>query len=334
MKIKVSPAVVGAFVIGAFALGVVGILTFGGINFFTKPQRFVVYFDESVHGLDLGSPVKLRGVRVGRVVNLNIRYDRGSSRSVVAVTCEFSKDVMRDRDGTVIDVADRAALQTLVDSGLRGRLNILGLATGLLYIELDFFEPAEYPMDPKLTDPQFAVVPAVPSAIAEFQQSASEILTNLKRVNFGELSRNLTGLMADVRSRLDGLDLPGVAEQWKRTGAEIEALAGGPEVTGILENLDSAVTELRATVSRLDAEVKPAGVAVTDTLADAREAIQAIENTAAVARRFISSHAGLGGEVADSFEHLNEAADAVKRLADFLERNPNALLVGRRPPKE
>src|SRR4051794_14659609 len=52
MKAKVSPTIVGAFVIGAMVLGVVALFAFGGVNFFAKPQRFVVYFDESVHGLD------------------------------------------------------------------------------------------------------------------------------------------------------------------------------------------------------------------------------------------------------------------------------------------
>ena len=66
MKTKVSPTIVGLFVLGALTLGVAALLMFGGVNFFSKPQRFVVYFEESIHGLDLGSPVKLRGVRVGR----------------------------------------------------------------------------------------------------------------------------------------------------------------------------------------------------------------------------------------------------------------------------
>ena len=82
----------GAFVIGAFALGVVALLTFGGVSIFSKPQRFVVYFNESIHGLDLGSPVKLRGVRVGRVADLNIRYDDKTNRSVVT-------SVMTEEDG-------------------------------------------------------------------------------------------------------------------------------------------------------------------------------------------------------------------------------------------
>src|SRR5262245_56338916 len=122
MKTKVSPTIVGAFVIGAMVLAVVALFSFGGVNFFQKPQRFVVYFDESVHGLDQGSQVKLRGVRVGRVIELTIRYDPQRNHSVVVVVCEFSKDVIVDDRGQPINVSDRAELEALVRRGLRARL--------------------------------------------------------------------------------------------------------------------------------------------------------------------------------------------------------------------
>jgi len=333
VKFKLSPAIVGAFVIGAFALGLGAVLTLGGINFLKKPQRFLVHFDESIHGLDLGSPVKLRGVRVGRVVNLNIRYDNASNQSVVAVLCEFSKDVMTDPTGAAIDVADRAALERLVGHGLRGRLNVLGLATGLLYIELDFFDPEQYPADPALADPGYLVVPAVPSAIAEFQASASEILASLKQVDFAGLSKGLSALLAETRSQLRGIDLKGVAEQWKKTGAQFESLASGPEVQRTFANLNTAIDDMRATIAKLDAQVEPAGEALTTTLAEARTTISSFRDTATEAQRFIATHAGLGDEIVETFARLNEAADAVQRLADFLERNPNALLMGRKQPK-
>jgi paraquat-inducible protein B len=172
VKTKISPAIVGMFVIGAFALGIIALLSFGGVSLFSKPQRFVVLFDESIHGLDLGSPVKLRGVRVGRgVVDNSIRYDVAKNHSVVVVICEFSRDKMTDGSGAVINVADRAELQTLVEHGLRAQLGVLGLATGLLFVELDFLDPKQYPADPQSADPRFVTVPSVPSAISEFQAS-------------------------------------------------------------------------------------------------------------------------------------------------------------------
>jgi paraquat-inducible protein B len=333
VKTKISPAIVGMFVIGAFALGIIALLSFGGVNFFSKPQRFVVFFDESIHGLDLGSPVKLRGVRVGRVVDLNIRYDEKTNHSVVAVVCEFSRDMMTDSKGAVVNVADRDELQTLVDRGLRAQLGVLGLATGLLFVELDFYDPKEIPADGHSSDPRYVSVPAVKSAISEFQASVSEILANVKKVDFNGLARDLAALMTDARKRLDGVDLRGVAEQWKKTGAQVEALANAPEIKQTFVNLSAAATDLRGVLAKIDAQVVPAGKELTETLAQAKVAVGSLNDAATTARKFIATHNGLGDEVVGTLEQLNEAADAVKRLADFLERNPQALLTGKKRPQ-
>ena len=332
MKIKVSPAVVGAFVLGAFALMVIALLSFGGVSFFSKPQRFAVYFDESIHGLDLGSPLKLSGVRVGRVVDIHIRYDEAKNKSVVAVVCELSKNKLTDAKGQLIDVSDRAELQGLVDRGLRAQLGVLGLATGLLFVELDFLNPKEFPAEARVTETKMVVVPAVPSAISAFQSSASEILANLKKIDFAGLSREFTGLLADARKRLDGVDLRGVSEQWKKTGAQVEALVASTEVKQTFTNLNAAIADLRGTLATIDAQVVPAGQELTATLTQAKLAVGSFNDAATTARKFISTHAGLGDEVVGTLAQLNEAAAAVTRLADFLERNPNALLTGKKRP--
>lgn len=333
MKTKVSPAVIGAFVIGAFALGIAALLAFGGVNFFSKPQRFVVYFDESVHGLENGSPVKLGGVRVGRVVALNIRYDEGTNRSVTAVVCELLRDTVTDYRGVSINLSDRMELQKLVDRGLRAQLAVAGLATGLLYVELDFFDPQDHPAGDPPTDARYVVIPQVPSAISGFQASLTEILTNLKRIDFAGLSRGLTALMADARTKLDGLDLKGAVEQWKKTGAQIESLAASADVKRTLDNLNAAVIDLRATIAKVDAQVEPTGEDLRATLAEAKRTIASFNETALTAKTFLNRNTAVGDEVAVTLQHLNEAADSVKRLADFLERNPSALITGRKLPE-
>ena len=60
----------------ALALGIIALLSFGGMSFFSKPQRFLVYFDESIHGLDAGSPVKLRVRRAGEAEPQRILRER------------------------------------------------------------------------------------------------------------------------------------------------------------------------------------------------------------------------------------------------------------------
>jgi paraquat-inducible protein B len=333
MKTRVSPTIVGAFVIGAMVLAVVALFSFGGINLFDQPQRFVVYFDESVHGLDRGSQVKLRGVRVGRVIDLTIRYDPQRNHSLVAVVCEFSKDVINDNRGEPINVTDRAELQGLVDRGLRARLEVQALATGMLFVGLDFRDPRENPPDPDTIDARYVVVPFVPSAIEEFQASITEILSDLKNIDFGGISKGLTAVLAEIPKHLESVDLKGVTEQWKKTGAQIEALANGPDVRETFENLNGAVSDLRATIAKLDVQIEPAGKEMQATLSEAQKAVQAFNDAATAARTFITSQAWVGEELGDTLGHLNEAADSVKRLADFLERNPNALITGRRRPQ-
>ncbi|MFM8335731.1 MAG: MlaD family protein [Opitutaceae bacterium] len=330
MKTKISPAVIGAFVIGGFALLFLALISFGGVSFFSKPQRFVVLFNESVHGLDLGSPVKLRGVRVGRVVDLNLRYDARSGRSVVAVVCEIGKDAMTDGRGAGIDVASREELQRLVDRGMRAQLGVLGLATGLLYVELDIVDPKEFPADKSVADGNYVVVPALPSAISAFQASASEILSKIKRIDFAGLSDEVKALVAQTRRQVAGIDVRGTVDQWKRTGAALEALASDPAIRRTLDELNAAAKDVRAAVARLDGQIEPAGREVTQTMAEVRRSLQAFNTAADSVRGFMAAQSGVGADLGVTLGRLNEAADAVGRLAEFIERNPNALLTGRR----
>lgn len=333
MKTKTSPAIIGAFVIGALVLGIVALLSFGGVNFFAKPQRFVVYFDESIHGLTLGSPVKLRGVQVGRVVDLNIRYDGTTNHSVVAVLCELSKDKVTDTKGTAIDVTNRAELQTLVDRGLRARLDVQGYATGLLFVQLEFFDPKEFPADTRVTELKYVVVPYVPSAISGLLASAGEILANLKRVDFAGLSLEIKALLADTHKQVDGLDLKGITAQWKKTGVAVETLVSSPDVKQTFANLNATLTDLRAMLAKLDQQVDGGGKELQATLVRAQETLQNFNATATTVKNFVNAQQGLGEGANDAFAKLAEAADAVQRLADFIERNPNALLTGKKAPR-
>ena len=330
MKTKVRPAIVGAFVIGAFALGIVALLAFGRVSFFSKPQRFVVYFDESIQGLDLGSPVKLRGVRIGRVVDLNVRYEPENNHSVVAVVCELNRAMITDSKGEQLNVADRAELQKLVDRGMRAQLGILGLATGLLYVELNFMDPQDYPPPALPFQPKYVVIPAMPSAISEVQGNITDILNELKKVDFAGISAEVKGVLVDVRKQLNGVDVKGAVAQWQKTGASFQKLAESPEIPQLMANLNAAIVDLRRVLANIDGQGGPSGKELAATLAGARQALASFNETASAAHRFISAQSGLGDEAAHTLEELRAASEAVQRLADFLERNPQALISGKK----
>lgn len=332
MKTKVSPAVVGLFVLGALVLGMAALFSFGGINFFSRPERFVVYFDESIHGLDLGSPVKLRGVRVGRVVDIGLRYVPASNQSVVAVSCELNRNLIADDKGELIDVTEDGKLQGLVDQGMRAQLGVIGLATGLLYVELDFLDPKEYPAVPR-TDivSKYVEMPAVPSAISEFQANLTEILNDIKKIDFNGISREVHGLIVDTRKKINAMDTGALVTEWTAAGASVRALAESPELKQALTSLGDASKKLDGILAEYAAS-GPKGGDLAKALADVRETVVTFNNTAATVQKFIGAQQNLGDDVSQAFVKLGDAAAAVRELADFLERNPSALLTGRKQP--
>jgi paraquat-inducible protein B len=339
MKTKVSPTLVGAFVLGAFVIGVIALLAVGSLSIFGKPERFMVYFDESVSGLDQGSPVKLRGVRVGHVVDTSIRYDRSTGKSVAAVLCELNRGSITDQSGAVFDVTDRAALQQLVDRGLRAQLEVSGLATGLLYVELDFLDPRKFP-GTGATDEKYVIVPPSPSELSALRESAANLLANattvlarLEQIDFQGLSDELKKLIIETRQRLDGVDFKGLADQWRKTGASVDALARSPEALHAFDNLNRTLDELRATMGHLDTQVDSNGKELQATLAQARTALDSFNAAAKSARGFINAQQNFGSDASRALERVADAAESIQRLADFLERNPNAIVSGRKEPK-
>ena len=70
-----NPKLIGGFVIGAIALLIAGILAFSGGQYFSRKEKGVLFFDGSLAGLDVGSPVTFRGVKVGTVTGIVIQYN-------------------------------------------------------------------------------------------------------------------------------------------------------------------------------------------------------------------------------------------------------------------
>jgi paraquat-inducible protein B len=335
VKTKVSPTVVGLFVLGGFVLAAVALFSFGGVNFFSKPERFIVYFNESIHGLDNGSPVKLRGVRIGRVVGMNVRaipVEPGSSapRSVVAVVCELSRNVVADGTGKPVDVSDRKELQRLIDEGLRAQLGVIGLATGLLYVELDFYDPALNPFTRRTgVNSEYVEMPPVKSAIAEFQANLTETLNNIKRIDFVRLADEIQGLLVDARRQISTADLASVTREWAEAGRAVRTLVDSPETRMMLGNIASASKRLDSILNELDNSAGPSAAEFNSVLKETRVALAQFTETTAIMKRFVNAQQYLGDDASKAFQRFGEASAAVARLADFLERNPSALLSGR-----
>ena len=327
MKTKLSPALVGAFVLGALALIVVALLSFRSRHLFSKPGRFVAYFNESVQGLDVGGAVKLRGVRVGRVLTIRVHYDSKTRQSQVVVVAELDQNVISDRAGRMIQIADRATLQGLIDEGLRAKINLAGI-TGQQFVELDFLDPQQFPAPPLESPAEYPVVPTVTSGFSDLIGNLSKIVSNLKGVDFADLSQQLKSLLATANQKVGEMDLKKMVTQVTAAADSITALAGSAEAKAAFANLNKTATDVQGLVAKLDTQVEPVGTDLVRTLRSFHDAAESVQ-------KLLGPQSGLGEEAGRTLQQLTETAKSLQELADFLERNPNALITGKkRPGKE
>ena len=317
------------FVLGALLLAVVAFLSFGGSNIFSKPARFLVYFSESVSGLDPGAPVKLNGVRVGRVAAINVRFDRASKESLVQVTCEVDRNILTDRDGRTIDLTSPAQLQLLIGRGLRAGLSLTGI-TGLLFVELEFNDARKYPENPRFMIEQYPVIPSIPSPISQVQQSIVEIVANIRKVDFADLSKDLKILLATTNQKIGELDLKALAERVGRAADAVNTFVNSPDAVRAFANLNTAVGETRAVLAKFDGQVGPVSDELKKTLTAAQAALQSLDSAAATTRNFVRDQGQVGDEVTLALRQVAAAAAALENLADALDRNPSSLLVGKK----
>jgi len=130
MSMRANPAVIGAFVVGAVALLVVALLVWGGTGLLRTKLDYVLFFDAAVTGLNKGAPVLARGVRVGEVTDVQLRWGTPLIAVYIAVEPETLK-------GTAKDGPARAIERAVREDGLRAQLRMQSFVTGVLYVALD-----------------------------------------------------------------------------------------------------------------------------------------------------------------------------------------------------
>ncbi len=196
---------VGLLVVVGLALAVGFALFFTASRLGGSALVFETYVQESVQGLDVGAPVRYRGVAIGRVSFIGLvsaEYRRPEGEAFVGafqlVLVRFAVDERR--------LGDVPSMQEAVKLGLRARIAAQGI-TGVNYLELDFVNPERFPPMEVPWGPEFPYVPAIPSTVAQVTSVAETLLQRLEQANIPEIISNVGRLITDLRAELDGGDL-------------------------------------------------------------------------------------------------------------------------------
>ena len=190
-------------------MAVAGIAYFGSGRFLTETTTYVLYFDGSLSGLRVGAPVLFRGVKIGQVSEIAIRYyveKKGASDNPIEmpVYIQTEHDKIEKIGGVITD--RRATMELLIKQGLRANLAMESFVTGMLAIECDFKPETEVRLVGG--DTRYTEIPTVPSVIEEVTKTLMDlpIAELVDQVRAGRHDRGMAGIdHRDARANFDPL---------------------------------------------------------------------------------------------------------------------------------
>ena len=95
MSKKINTTSIGLFIVTGVALGVIGLLLFSSSKMFSKTKDIIVYFDDSLNGLNEGAPFKFRGVTIGSVKRVMVHFNQATNDYAMPVIIELEEKLLR-----------------------------------------------------------------------------------------------------------------------------------------------------------------------------------------------------------------------------------------------
>jgi len=321
-----NPTVLGLFLVIGLALGVAGVLIFSSGNLFHPQQKFILYFDSSLKGLNPGAPVKFQGVTIGKVDQILIRHNQARDDYAMPVIIAVDKKLVQSKSDEILQLDNPARLKENIRRGFRARLDAESVVTGVLHVSVDMVPDAPPPVFHQLK-PEYSEAPTMPSQI-------QQLLANLEHFDLPGISTKLTAVLARLDTSLGHLDLPQInAGVTNLLGAANQFLTT-PDLTNSVVALRRTLNRAETLLARIDGRVDPLADNLTNTLFEAQKTLAEVRRGAQNFSDLLGPDNSFGSDLTQALEQLGNAGRAVADLAEFLQRNPNALLAGRKKPKE
>jgi phospholipid/cholesterol/gamma-HCH transport system substrate-binding protein len=302
----------GLFVIVGVSLALSALIVLGARSWNDKTLSYSSFFDESVQGLEVGSPVKFRGVTIGRVSAIDVAPDHRHVQVVSELLVEqLGRLDLRLGHGS----ADSSA-------GLRMQLAQTGI-TGVKFMLLDYFDGKAYPATilPFKVPPN--TIPSTPSTMKNLEDSVVRAANQFPDIA-GALLGTVTRLN-DLMTEVDQEHLPS-----KATGTLAEANATLKELRSQVQALNAGAlsTHAEQSISALNQTLTS-----TDHLLARLESDKGLLHSAERAANSMNEVARgaqtVGPELELTLREVRDAARSVHHFVDALERDPDMLLKGR-----
>jgi paraquat-inducible protein B len=297
---------IGLFVVVGFCLAAATVVFLGARSLKKDTVTYKTFFDESVQGLEVGSPVKFRGVTIGNVSTIRVAPDHRH------VEVAYELDI-KDLHGLGLSDPKRLGRHTrmVVPADLRIQLDTAGI-TGVKFLLIDYFSPQLYP-PPILPFPTPEnYIPATPSLIKNLEDSLIHALEHLP-----EVAGQIQKLLPAVLSTLASVDV--LLSDGHKLLAQVDAGKLTGEAQTVMANLNVTVLKINHLV---------------DQVSNDKGLVRSLQRTADAVGTTAANASHVGPALEETLREVQGAAESVRRLADSIDRDPDMLLKGRAKRKQ
>jgi len=339
------------------AVAVTAVIWLGMSDYFEKGRMYVSYFDESVQGLDKDSPVKYRGVAIGRVKSVGLAPDA----TLIEVVMTIERDVKLETD-------------------MFAQLKSVGI-TGIMFIEIDRKKEGDPDFRQAISfRSKYPVIATKPSGVKMFMDGMDEVLKLIAELDTKGISGKIKAgadrisqiiadaqikeIAADIRSVLAKTDPILNPEKWERiiSSAEKTALS----LNSLAENADRTVSDVRKsmntvaanadktlsdihknmnilsastdkTVRTVDRMLSGKENDLNEVISDLKLSVKnmniLLEEGTRTMRSSDARIAALDRNLLVTLENLEKASESLNRFADIISNQPSQLFFGK-PPNE
>lgn len=323
----------GMFVIIGSVLLVIFLLIFGVGAIFEKGVIVETYMDESVQGLDVGSPLKRRGVTIGSVSEITFvsrEYPEAGDehgnyilvRSKIPLKNLASQDIAKLKED----------LEYFSSQGMRARLASQGI-TGLAYLEVDFFDPDRYPPLSFTWEPKYPYVPSAPSRLTQIADSIEKISVNLEQVDFAGVGDRVEDVLVRVEGALDAAKIDQISNDLREAMTSIKDLSSDVEAITQSEDFKQLPSKISTATDRAIDLIDETEVTVRDIREKGTTVAERVDTLSDDLADFLKKpeiDQGLGDlsasaeKIREATEDLPAAMERFERILAQLERQLNS----------
>ncbi len=323
---------VGLFLIIGIAVAIIGVIWLGMSHYFEEGRYLVAYFDESVQGLDKDSPVKYRGVHIGRVQEIRVAPDGRLIEVIMLIESEIQPKQ---------DTKDIVA-----------KLKSVGI-TGLMFIELEQLGGRPPDVAPPFEfTPPYPVLPTRASEIAKLFKGIEDVIELFRALDADAITDQLTRALQTVNKTIEGARIETLVSDVRDSVNKFQEMVepapfrqmlasideAADSVEKMADNADNGIHDIRQAVNGLDGVISDSGNDIRQITADLSATAEQIKVAVQTATGLLSHTdrelVSVQQQIIVTLQRIEHATNTMNRFLELVSSQPSQLVFGKPQPEK